>query len=534
MQAQTSCKQKIALALFGVFLSLTFLEIGMRLAGFIVFSLQEYQNLQSIKQKDSYRILCLGESTTQGEYPHFLEQSLNQRNTGVSFSVIDKGRWGTNTSAILSHLESYLTQYHPDMVVVMMGINDFGEHMPYEAATSSRTVLFLRSFRVYKLARMLWLHIAVKIKELAKIKLKKYSSDPAVVENSLKKFLQRFPQDDITYTELGKFYREQGRFFEAEAALRKAVEINPRNKDAYLNLGWVYRNQTKFLQVAEDSLKRSIALDPKNSAARVELARLHDTQGQLSSAETVLIDAIEADPNNDIAYDALGRVYSIKYQLLQAEAAFRTAIEINPDNEDAYVALAGVYRAQNKFAQAQDLFEKEIKIRPGNVRAYIELGWLYCNQDKLSQAQDLFKKAIEIDSESDRAYGAISVFYDKIGKHQLAQEYSQKANRLRLNDYTAMTINNYRRLKEILDGKRIKLVCVQYPMRSIEQLKKILPQDKGTIFVDNEEIFKEALHKTNYREYFRDMFGGDFGHCTEKGNRLLAQNIADTIIRNLK
>jgi hypothetical protein len=30
-----------------------------------------------------------------------------------------------------------------------------------------------------------------------------------------------------------------------------------------------------------------------------------------------------------------------------------------------------------------------------------------------------------------------------------------------------------------------------------------------------------------------DMFGGDFGHCTEKGNQLLAQNIADTILKEV-
>jgi hypothetical protein len=27
------------------------------------------------------------------------------------------------------------------------------------------------------------------------------------------------------------------------------------------------------------------------------------------------------------------------------------------------------------------------------------------------------------------------------------------------------------------------------------------------------------------------MFGGDFGHCTDRGNRLLAENIADTIVK---
>jgi lysophospholipase L1-like esterase len=29
------------------------------------------------------------------------------------------------------------------------------------------------------------------------------------------------------------------------------------------------------------------------------------------------------------------------------------------------------------------------------------------------------------------------------------------------------------------------------------------------------------------------MLGGDFGHCTPKGNRLLAENIAQTILKEV-
>lgn len=71
-------------------------------------------------------------------------------------------------------------------------------------------------------------------------------------------------------------------------------------------------------------------------------------------------------------------------------------------------------------------------------------------------------------------------------------------------------------------------------MRSISPLRKIFENDeKGVIFVDNELIFKEAINKYGTRAYFKDMFGGDFGHCTDKGNRLLAENIANTILREV-
>jgi len=71
-------------------------------------------------------------------------------------------------------------------------------------------------------------------------------------------------------------------------------------------------------------------------------------------------------------------------------------------------------------------------------------------------------------------------------------------------------------------------------MRNIEPLKKIFQgNDKGIIFVDNEKVFKDEVAKYGHQDYFIDLMGGEFGHCTEKGNRLLAENIAKVILREV-
>ena len=74
---------------------------------------------------------------------------------------------------------------------------------------------------------------------------------------------------------------------------------------------------------------------------------------------------------------------------------------------------------------------------------------------------------------------------------------------------------------------------MQYPMRNITLLRNIFKEEMedNIIFVDNERVFKDAVKREGYKEYFKDMFGGDFGHCTEKGNRLLAENIANVILK---
>jgi tetratricopeptide (TPR) repeat protein len=479
--------------------------------------MQAYQNFQSIKQKGAYRILCLGESTTDGQYPRFLEQCLNQRNIGIHFSVIDRGRPGTNTNAILSRVESYLVEYHPDMVITMMGINDSGGYMPEKVLTTSEGTPFIRSLRTYNLARFLWLRILTKAKEmglyksdkdkqnlgkiqasLPKVGFKDTSTGPISAEASFKKNIDLNPENDKARVALGRFYKDAGKLSEAENLFKEAIEINPQNINAYIELGHTYQLQDKFPQ-----------------------------------AEKFLRKAIELDPKNDVAYSGLGNFLPLIGKHSEAANMFEKAIELNPKNGEAYLQLGRIYAKHGKIQQAEDSLRKAVELSPGNDFALTELGALYRKQNKSSQAEDVYKKAISLDPKSDRALGAMSLLYQETGRPELAKASAEKATKSRSENYLAFTVNNYRKLKGILDGKRIKLVCAQYPVRNVEPLKRIFEKDKGIIFVDNEQVFEEAVKKADYKEYFIDMFGGDFGHCTQKGNELLAQNIADVILREV-
>ena len=623
----TSIRQKIALVFLGLFLSLVLLEVGMRLGGFVLLSIQECGNLRSIKQKNAYRILCLGESTTQGQYPHLLEQVLNQRNSGVHFSVIDKGKASQTTITLMKDIESNLAEYHPNMVITMMGINDGGRHMPFETLITSEKTPFIQTFRTYKLAQFLWLHLLTKAKEMgfckpagskpisAKVKIplkvempvkvetplsetvfKKTPTKPIVskgslpkaielnlahsnkyirsgwlsqkqgklaeAEDSFKKAIEINPKNERAYFALGMLYRYQGKLVEAEDSFKKAGEINPGNDETSFALGILYRNQGKLAE-AEDAFKKTIEFNPKNEGAYVGLGWLYRNQGKLAEAEDAFKKIVLLNSKSDDAYVGLGVLFLSQRKLSQAEASFKKAIELNPNNDTAYGWLGQCYQKQcefsqtetsikkiikmnpksygpyvryldqNKFSKTEDLYKQAIEHNPRSVFALFKLGMFYRDQGKLSQAEASLRKAVEIDPENEAALGALASLCAEIGKADLAQEYFKKANRLRLADLDPVTVNNYRKLKEILDRKGIRLVCVQYPVRNVEPLKKIFGKDKGVIFVDNEQVFKEAVRKGSYKKYFRDMFGGDFGHCTPKGNMLLAENIADVILKEV-
>ena len=253
-----------------------------------------------------------------------------------------------------------------------------------------------------------------------------------------------------------------------------------------------------------------------------------------AKSEQVFKRAIELNPNNDPACVELGRLYKVQEKLTESEQIFKRAIEFNPKNDSAYVELGWLYRGQGKLTESEQAFKKAVELNPKNTSAYVELSRLYENRGKFTESEQLLKKAIEFNPYSDRAIKGLATIYCEIGNDKLSKVYAKKADSLRDEYSNPKTIYNYRMLKQILDKKKIKLVCVQYPVRNIEILKMVFGEEAdGMIFVDNERIFKDAVRKEGYKEYFKDMFGGDFGHCTNKGNKLLAENIANAILKEI-
>ena len=136
--------------------------------------------------------------------------------------------------------------------------------------------------------------------------------------------------------------------------------------------------------------------------------------------------------------------------------------------------------------------------------------------------------------EQERDHRMLMRIYEEMHKPRYAQAHESEVVALGLNEYPLETQHNYIWLKRTLDRRRITWICAQYPMRKSEPLKQLLAGEGGVRFVDNERSFRDAVEREGYSAYFTDAFGGDFGHCTEKGNRLLAQNIARVILDETK
>ena len=117
--------KKILLVILGIILSLVFLEIGLQITSFTLSIIKECKK-EIIKDTNTITILCLGESTTDGQWPPILQAILNKKSKNKKFIVIDEALSGTNTRRIAEKIENYLIKYNADIVISMMGINDSG------------------------------------------------------------------------------------------------------------------------------------------------------------------------------------------------------------------------------------------------------------------------------------------------------------------------------------------------------------------------------------------------------------------------
>jgi len=570
---KTTIHQKITLIAFGLVLSFVLLEMGLRLGRFVLLSLQEHRNRILLRQKGVCRIMCIGESTTVGSsYPLQLQDILNQHNIGINFVVINKGVGAVDTSCLLSQLEENIRLYQPDMVIAMMGINDSGPLVYYDIVKTSQKQSYLKSSRTYKLIKLLQLHIVAKTKEIGifntKENKKNSSKEDAYQKNSseqdealsketisldpeelarsyveqnrfieaeeaFKKAIELSPKDGGLYVELGMLYRDKlGDFSQAEEMFKQPLKLKPDNDAAYNDLGCLYRTQGK-LSEAEEMFKKAIELNPFNERAYTDIAWVYENQGKFSQAEEMFKQALKLKPDNDATYNDLGCLYRTQGKLSEAEEMFKKALQFNPNHDSACVGLGLLYRDQGKLSEAEEMFKKAIELRPNDGAIYNALGWVDVDkkQGKISQAEEMFRKIHELNPQYDRVTGGLASIYQEMGEYKLAEKYYSESNELKDMYCNAMTRENYQKLKQILDKRGIKLLCVQYPVLSVEALKKMFEEQDGVVFVDNEKVFKEALKKENYREYFSDMFGGEFGHCTKKGDRLLAENIANVLLK---
>ena len=163
---------------------------------------------------------------------------------------------------------------------------------------------------------------------------------------------------------------------------------------------------------------------------------------------------------------------------------------------------------------------------------YLFLQEIYLLSDRLDDAIALYEEAVRQHPSTEFFYRGLAGFHAKAGDSQRSSEYLQIADTLAVEKVLGLTVQNFRRVGQLLDEHGITFVAMQYPMRSVMTLRAVMGNAPGVLYVDNETSFREQVGTLGYETLFVDRFAGDFGHCSETGNRLIVTNLLDQVFNS--
>jgi len=398
--------KKISLVFAGILISLVILEILLQISGLTLTTIKKYQN-KNLNDPNAITILCLGESTTDGQWPPILQKILDDKAKHKKFNVIDVAKSGDNTFFILADIDSHLAKHKPNCVISMIGINDKGI-----------------GYTKYK------------IKSLNLLQL---------IYNHIK--------NKYFYN-----YSDENFFMLQDLAMKNIKEKKPRESEQLLN----------FLMAKSNNYSENTAM------LLMWLYLDEPTEYNLDKLK-LLID----NYRGEITYRILHKLELFFLKQKNSSEEFKNWLLKNK-NRLIYddIGTASILNKYNCSFLLKDMKKK---------RQYTD--------DVLIKNKNLNKQ--------------------KIFKY-MQTNYIEILNK----------IYNY--------SETTKVMPMQYPTLHVEKLKEDLSCSKHynkLMFIGNDTNFKEALKNHKTEDIFKDMFGGSFGHCTELGNTIIAENVAEIILK---
>ncbi|MBF0385012.1 MAG: hypothetical protein HQL27_03985, partial [Candidatus Omnitrophica bacterium] len=295
----------------------------------------------------------------------------------------------------------------------------------------------------------------------------------------------------------------------------------------------------------ERALINEIIFSPKFTANYLELNNYYESINMPSSRKNLFWYAIMANPKKDWPYDFLGMIYLREGNTAKADEVYSRAIRLNSKKHWLNRILGKRYEQSGDFNEAKRMYQKSIELAPNEADifgAHIVLARFYQRIKDFEQAKTIYLDLADKYKTRDltEVFTGLAACFRNLGEIDRAIEYEEKLKSISKKaeedlqfEYFRPTRVNYFKLADIVKLFRMKLICVQYPMRELKPLKEMLREKEVWGFVDNQASFMEKVKKEGFSAYFTDKFGGNFGHCTPEGYRILAENVGKVILDKL-
>ena len=195
---------------------------------------------------------------------------------------------------------------------------------------------------------------------------------------------------------------------EEERRLRRSEKVKPEAFDAYLRARQARSrgNTAQNLQLALESARRAVSLDPGYAGAYAEVARASSllwwmyfdrSPDRVSEALSAAEKALALDPNSAEAHLARGALfYHIGLDYEGALREFSTALELNPSDSNSLAYTGYVKRRQGRADEALAFLERAFAVDPLSANLAYNIGETHMLLRQPDLAEHRFDDALRI------------------------------------------------------------------------------------------------------------------------------------------
>lgn len=199
------------------------------------------------------------------------------------------------------------------------------------------------------------------------------------------------------------------------ALVQQRLEKYPEDFSANYTMGDLMLTQGKSKEAVKFFLTAAQA-QPTSVVAATELGTAQFEDGQLAEAEESFTKALALDPRYTDARFNLASVQGARGEWETAAAEFKTVLTQRPDDAKALEHLGEVlllWGDQNAKAKQHDEalkhYREALELRPGDAHLHGQIGMELAAQGKLDEAKSEFEISLRIDPKSEPAHQAIDV-----------------------------------------------------------------------------------------------------------------------------
>ena len=180
------------------------------------------------------------------------------------------------------------------------------------------------------------------------------------------------PTSAELYRTMARELAKQGETDKAIADYREALRVDPRLPGAHTDLGnlFYHSSDEKLKAAAASEFQAALVANPSDEKAELAMGVLAAQSGDLKSAFTDDSRALQMEPNDSDACTELAKVLIQMDRNDEARQLLERAVQIDPSNYVAHFRLGTLYRKQGKTDEAKQ--QVELYLRYKQMREKLE------------------------------------------------------------------------------------------------------------------------------------------------------------------